>query len=149
MCPNERFPRGRRGPDISGMGKLGREVLVPIFMAMAWSQVRKELAIGFPNIKNRGDEDWEVVATLYGDGVAMPSDVGIEGSGAGQNCVLPPKQWEIHDSGKRVFIITVVQRRCPDHHPAILLDASHPPTASISLLLPAAIGPNIDAEGAA
>lgn len=46
------------------MEKLGREVLVPIFMAMAWSQARKELAVGFPGIENRGDEDWEVVATL-------------------------------------------------------------------------------------
>lgn len=46
------------------MGKWGGKVLVPVFMAMTQSQVRKELAIGFSDIDNSGDEDWDVVALM-------------------------------------------------------------------------------------
>lgn len=40
--------------DISRMGKRGRKVLMPVFIVIMWSQARKELAIGFPNIINSG-----------------------------------------------------------------------------------------------
>ncbi len=61
VCPSKWFPSGRMGQDVSRMGKRGGEV---VFMAITWSQARKELTVGFPNIINGGDEDWDVVATL-------------------------------------------------------------------------------------
>ncbi len=62
--PSEQFLSGRMRQDISRMEKRGEEVLVPIFMVMMWSQERKELAIGFPDIISSGDEDWDVVTML-------------------------------------------------------------------------------------
>ncbi len=61
VCPSKWFPSGRMRQDVSRMGKRGEEV---VFMVITWSQARKELAIGFPNIINGGDKDWDVVATL-------------------------------------------------------------------------------------
>ncbi|KAK0239616.1 hypothetical protein EDD85DRAFT_787881 [Armillaria nabsnona] len=78
--PSEWFPSNRTAQDVSGIGKSGGEVLVPVFMAMLWSQVWG----------GKGGD---------GDGIAMPSNTGIEGSGAQQNHVPPSKQWGMHDPG--------------------------------------------------
>lgn len=64
VCTSEHFPGGRTAQGVSGIGKSGREVLVPVFVVMSWSQARKEFAVGFRDIENRGDEDRGVVAML-------------------------------------------------------------------------------------
>ncbi|KAK0235061.1 hypothetical protein EDD85DRAFT_791958 [Armillaria nabsnona] len=126
---------GRREDEEEGRRGLGAHLT-----AMAWPQAREEIAIGFPNIENRGDEDWDVGGKGgYGDGVAMPSDVGMEGSGAQQNCVPPFFEWGMRDSGvcgKGVLVVVIVWHRHPDLHPAIPLNISRLPACSVSPLLP-------------